>query len=116
ALLMLGGAVAAVRMLPASMPNSPRTAVAIVVLCLPVATCGIINARGYRAEGWIVPQRREARSYYPAVRWSAALPRDAVVLTANDPLFAQWTGLHAATLLAPDLRDPPVHTAVERAT
>ena len=115
ALLMLGGAVSAVRMLPASMPRSPRTAVAIIVLSLPVATCGIINARGYRAEGWIVPQRREALSYYPAVRWSASLPRNAVVLTANDPLFAQWTGLHAAPLLAPDLRDPPVHSAVERA-
>jgi hypothetical protein len=113
ALLMAGGALAVARLLP---PRIPRSAVAIVVLSIPVTTCGIINVRGYRAEGWIVPQRREALSYRAAVRWSATLPRDAVVLTANDPLFAQWTGLHAAPLLAPDLRDPPLHSAVERAT
>ena len=54
------------------------------------------------------------------VRWAASLPKDAVILTANDPLVAQATGLHAAPLLVPDLREtrgaPPAMSAAARMT
>jgi hypothetical protein len=68
----------------------------------------------------VVPQRHQALAYEPVVAWAATLPRDAVILTADDPLVAQATGLKAAPLLSPDLREtrgaPALHSAAERVT
>jgi hypothetical protein len=93
---------------------------AFVLILLPAGSCARLNERGYINDGWIAPQRSEVAAYAPVVRWADSLPRDAVILTANDPLVAQATGLHAAPLLAPDLREtrgaPPVRSALERAT
>lgn len=93
---------------------------AVVLILVPAGSCARLNERGYVAHGWIVPQQNEVEQYAPIVRWAGTLPRDAIILTANDPLVAQATGLHAAPLLAPDLRETrgvaPAHTALERAT
>ena len=96
------------------------TALELLVLLVPLSSCARLNWRGYRAEGWIVPQRREAEAYAPVITWAATLPRDALILTANDPLVAQATGLHAAPLLVPDLRETrgvlPLLSPAERVT
>jgi len=93
---------------------------ALVLILVPAGSCARLNERGYLADGWIAPQRAEAANYAPVVRWVDSLPRDAIILTANDPLVAQATGHLAAPLLTPDLREtrgaPPAHTALERAT
>ena len=94
-------------LVPASaLERLPRSAVAVVILLLPVATCTRLNVRGYAAQ-WVggaaaAPGRWRTA---PVVAWAATLPRDAVILTADDPLVAQATGLRAAPLLSPDLRE-----------
>jgi hypothetical protein len=120
-ILMVGGACAIAELVPASaLERLPRSAIAVVILLLPVATCARLNVRGYAADGWVVPQRHQAMAYGPVVTWAATLPRDAVILTADDPLVAQATGLEAAPLLSPDLRETrgasALHSAAERVT
>jgi hypothetical protein len=75
----------------------------LLTVALPVAACGRWTANGYRNDGWIVPQEIASRNASPLVSWGRTLPRDAVVLTGNDPLFALATGLRAAPALPPDL-------------
>ena len=115
-LLMLGG----LRAIPCPtfMKCRYRPLGLTALLVIPMYRCVPLNVRGYRNDGWIVPQKREAENYAPLVRWGWTIPKDAVVLTANDPLFAQATGLTSAPLLTPDLREtrglPPLHSAIER--
>ena len=115
-LLMLGGLKALP--CPTFMSHRWRPIGLTVILVIPMYRCVPLNARGYRNDGWIVPQQREAESYAPIVRWGRTLPAGTVVLTANDPLFAQATGLTSAPLLTPDLREtrglPPLHSAIDR--
>ena len=117
ALLMAGGIMAGCGWVRGRHPA--RLAVLVLIAALPLYSCTRLNAHGYRARGWIVPQERETAAYAPVVAWAATLPRDAVILTANDPLVAQATGLRAAPLLAPDLREtrgaPPLRPAPVRA-
>ncbi len=120
-ILLVGGACTLAALVPERyVAKVPRAAIAAVLLLLPVATCARLNIRGYRNDGWIVPQRHEAEAYAPVVTWAATLPRDAVILTADDPLVAQATGLKAAPLLSPDLREtrgaPALRSAEERVT
>ena len=97
-----------------------RTAIVLAALALPLERCRVVNTHGYANAGWIVPQRSATQDYAPVVRWAATLPRDALILTANDPLVAQATGLHAAPLLSPDLREmrgaPALRSPAERVT
>ena len=92
----------------------------VALILVPAGSCARLNERGYLAGGWIVPQRSEVARYAPVVQWAATLPREAIILSANDPLIAQATGLHSAPLLTPDLREtrgaPPARSALERAT
>jgi hypothetical protein len=76
---------------------------ALVLVALPLGACGRWSARGYINRGWVLPQEIAARNAAPLVRWGRALPRDAVVVTGNDALFALATGLRAVPALPPDL-------------
>jgi hypothetical protein len=88
-----------------SVRGAGRSALVLLMLGLPLTRCEQVNARGYAARGWIVPQAAEADAYAPVVRWAKTLPAGSLVLSANDPLVAQGAGVHAAPLLSPDLRE-----------
>jgi hypothetical protein len=103
AMLFFAGARWAWRVSGGARPE--RRALAFALFAVPALSCADVNLVGYRAQGWIVPQRREAAAMAPVQRWAATLPRDAILLVANDPLAAQLTGLRAAPLLPPDLRE-----------
>lgn len=81
----------------------PTAVAGLLLVLLPLGACGRWTARGYANRGWIVPQEIAARNASPLVGWGRTLPRDAIVLTGNDPLFALATGLRAAPALPPDL-------------